>query len=241
MDFTERLLERTKRLRVEVNSLVFTYGGYIYNPLDYAWPMHEAFLRRFVREGSHVLFLGMNPGPFGMMQTGVPFGEINAVRDYLCLSFPVGKPEREHPNRPVLGMRTTRSEGSGRRLWSLISKRYPDADDFFKEHCIFNYCPLGFLDEGKTAKNFTPDHLPKDERVNLERVCDSYLSDVIGMLNPEALIGVGKYAEAKLLSVNTDSGRIVSSIIHPSPGNPQANVDWDGKTVSKMKELGLWN
>ena len=30
-----------------------------------------------------VVFLGMNPGPFGMAQVGVPFGEVAAVRDWL--------------------------------------------------------------------------------------------------------------------------------------------------------------
>lgn len=241
MDFTERLLERTKIFCREMDSLHFTYDGYIYNPLDYAWDMHAEYLRRYTRESAEILFLGMNPGPFGMMQTGVPFGEVNAVRDYLKLDLPVDKPEREHPSRPVVGMAIKRSEGSGKRLWGLISLRWPDPNDFFKDHCIFNYCPLGFLDSGKTAKNFTPDHLPKDERTRLEKVCDAYLSDIIDMINPRALIGIGKYAEAKLTAVNKGGDRIVSSIIHPSPGNPQANVDWNGKTTAKMKELGLWN
>ena len=240
MEFIENLVERTRRLRDEVDGLVFTYDGYIYNPLDYAWDMHEAYLRRYVRQSAEVLFLGMNPGPFGMMQTGVPFGEVNAVRDYLKLNLHVGKPKLEHPARPVLGMDIKRSEGSGKRLWGLIALRWPDPNGFFEEHCIFNYCPLGFLDKGKTAKNFTPDHLPKEERAALEAVCDSYLRDIIDMIDPKALIGVGKYAQAKLQAVN-DKNRIVDSIIHPSPGNPQANVDWNGKTIQKMRELGLWS
>ena len=151
------------------SSLSTTYG-YIYNPLDYAWAMHSAFLERYVRPSAEILLLGMNPGPFGMMQTGVPFGEINAVKGYLGLNLPVGKPGREHPGRPVLGMDIRRSEGSGKRLWGLISTRWPDPDDFFRTHCVFNYCPLGFLDSGPTAKNFTPDHLPKEERRALEDV-----------------------------------------------------------------------
>ena len=240
-DFKQRLISRTLRLRDEVDALSFTYDGYIYNPLDYAWDMHRTFLERYVHQGAPVLMLGMNPGPFGMMQTGVPFGEINAVRNYLCLDLPVGKPQLEHPGRPVLGMATTRSEGSGKRLWGLVSSRWPDPEGFFAIHSMFNYCPLGFLDKGSTAKNFTPDHLPKEERKALEAVCDSYLRDVIAMINPRALIGIGKYAEQKLQSVNEDSSRIVASIIHPSPGNPQANVDWNGKTTERMKELGLWS
>ncbi|MBR2282180.1 MAG: single-stranded DNA-binding protein, partial [Spirochaetales bacterium] len=148
MDFTGRLLERTKAFSREIDDLHFSYDGYIYNPLDYAWDMHAEYLRRCVREGAGILFLGMNPGPFGMMQTGVPFGEVNAVKDYLKLNLPVGRPDREHPGRPVVGMGIKRSEGSGKRLWGLISLKWPDPNDFFRNHCIFNYCPLGFLDSG---------------------------------------------------------------------------------------------
>lgn len=240
MGFTEDLVLRTRQLCEQVNALSFTYDGYIYNPLDYAWDMHRTYLERYVRKGVSVLMLGMNPGPFGMMQTGVPFGEVNAVRDYLALDLPVGKPAVEHPNRPVVGMAIKRSEGSGKRLWALMKELWPNPDDFFDIHCMFNYCPLGFLDSGKTAKNFTPDHLPKQEKLALEAVCDSYLKDVIAMIGPKALIGVGKYAQAKLEAVNDDPSRIVDSIIHPSPGNPQANVNWNGKTMEKMRALGLW-
>ena len=154
--------------------------------------------------------------------------------------MPVNKPVHEHPSRPVEGMQVKRSEISGRRLWGLISKLYPNVNDFFDKHAVFNYCPLGFLDAGKTAKNFTPDHLLKKERIELENVCDSYLKDVISMINPKALIGIGKYAQSKLLAVNGNENRIVDSIIHPSPGNPQANNKWEEKTIEKMRSLGLW-
>ncbi|MCL1859942.1 MAG: single-stranded DNA-binding protein, partial [Proteobacteria bacterium] len=53
---------------------------HVYNPLDYAWNVHERYLRRYGDGRKRVVFLGMNPGPFGMAQTGVPFGEVAAVR-----------------------------------------------------------------------------------------------------------------------------------------------------------------
>ncbi|XP_064494777.1 single-strand selective monofunctional uracil DNA glycosylase [Pseudopipra pipra] len=43
---------------------------HVYDPLDYAWDPHSHFVRRFLRSPKAVLFLGMNPGPFGMAQTG---------------------------------------------------------------------------------------------------------------------------------------------------------------------------
>lgn len=241
MSINSKIIERTKKLSNAVDMLSFTFDGYIYNPLDYAWNLHRTFLEKYVDSEVDVLFLGMNPGPFGMMQTGVPFGEINAVRNYLKIDGIVEKPEKEHPNRPVLGLNTTRSEGSGKRFWSLIQALYPNPNDFFAKHSVFNYCPLGFLMNTKTAKNETPDHLPKEERSALEEVCDDYLADIVEILRPKALIGVGKYAENKFLSLFDSNNYIISSIIHPSPGNPQANNGWNEKTTAKMRELGLWS
>ncbi len=239
MEQGKLIIDRTRVLRNDVSSLSFSFDGYVYNPLEYAWAAHRQFLEKYVNHKVNVLFLGMNPGPFGMMQTGIPFGEINAVREYLKIDAPVFKPEKEHPARPVLGFDTKRSEISGQRFWGLIKSVYPDPFGFFKYQTVFNYCPLGFLLNTKTAKNETPDHLMKSERDELERICSVYLSDIIDILGPSILVGVGKYAQKKLESVA--SRQLVSSIIHPSPGNPLANVNWVENTQLKLKEIGAWS
>ena len=41
------------------------------------------------------------PGPFGMAQTGIPFGEIEHVRDWIGVSCAVDKPKNEHPKRLI--------------------------------------------------------------------------------------------------------------------------------------------
>ena len=69
----------------------------VYNPLEYAWDAHRSYLERFARKRKRAFFLGMNPGPWGMAQTGVPFGEIQAVREFLGIEAKVGKPDPEHP------------------------------------------------------------------------------------------------------------------------------------------------
>lgn len=241
MSFTKILENRTMQLKNEVEKLKFSFEGYVYNPIDYAWNLHSQFLQKYVKQGAQVMFLGMNPGPYGMMQTGVPFGEINAVVNYLKLCGTVSRPEKVHPSRPVMGLECTRSEVSGKRLWGLIADRFPNPEEFATRYCVFNYCPLGFLDAGKTAKNITPDKLKKEEREALDNVCNSYLKDVVELVEPKALIGVGKYAEDKFEKLFDKSEYIISSIIHPSPGNPQANNGWKEKTEAKLTELGLWN
>ena len=229
----------TRQFSDRCSALSFTFDGYVYNPLDYAWDNHREYLERYVKPGAAALFLGMNPGPFGMLQTGVPFGEINAVKNYLKINNPVGIPEKQHPGRPVLGMDINRSEISGKRLWGLLETLFPDAQDLVSFCAVVNFCPLGFLDSGKTAKNITPDKLLRNERKALEDLCLEYLSEVVSYVRPQYLVGVGQYAKQKLEALG--SSLPVCSIIHPSPGNPQANKDWNGKVLSTLKENGIWN
>src|SRR5690242_15635582 len=154
-DTVTGLLKAAAALREDLRKLRFSSPvAHVYNPLEYAWGCYEAYLRRYAAGHRRIVFIGMNPGPFGMVQTGVPFGEINAVRDWLQLSGPIGKPRSEHPRRPVLGLDCQRSEVSGQRLWGLFALRFGAAEKFFKEHLVLNYCPLAFMEE--SGRNRTP-------------------------------------------------------------------------------------
>ena len=121
-----------------------------------------------------VLYFGMNPGPFGMAQTGVPFGEVAAVRDWLGIEAPVERPAREHPKRRVEGFACRRSEVSGARLWGWARARFGTPERFFARFFVWNWCPLGFLAD--SGANLTPAELPAAERRALEAVCDRALA-----------------------------------------------------------------
>ncbi len=109
----------SRRLRDEVEELHFALPvSHVYNPLVYAEEPHRRYLERYGGSPKEVLFLGMNPGPWGMAQTGVPFGEVSLVGRWLGIDGVVGKPAREHPKRPVTGFSCSRSEVSGRRVWT---------------------------------------------------------------------------------------------------------------------------
>ncbi|MCL2591597.1 MAG: single-stranded DNA-binding protein [Betaproteobacteria bacterium] len=211
---------------------------HVYNPLDYAWGIHERYLRRYGEGSKRVVFLGMNPGPFGMVQTGVPFGEVAAVRDWLGLEGSVSVPARVNPKRPVEGFACARSEVSGRRLWSLFRERFGLADTFFAEHFVANYCPLAFFDEGR---NLTPDKLPAAEQGPLLAACDVHLRALVAALVPEWVIGIGGWAEARVLgALDTLDGIKVGRILHPSPANPAANRGWPQAVGRQLAELGVW-
>ena len=44
---------------------------HIYNPVDYAFEPHSCFVKKYCNTTKHIMFMGMNPGPYGMAQTGV--------------------------------------------------------------------------------------------------------------------------------------------------------------------------
>ncbi len=234
------ILSASIKLRAAVNKLAFADPiTHIYNPLDYAWAMHKQFITRFGGGRKRILMLGMNPGPWGMAQTGIPFGEIAAVRGYIGINAPINKPKDEHPKRPVEGLACARSEVSGRRLWGLMAERYPDPADFFNDHMVVNYCPLVFM--GETGKNITPDKLLADEREPLEAVCDAHLLGLIEVWKPEWVVGVGAFAEKCAKRALGETDLKFGRILHPSPASPAANRGWAEQAEKQMIELGLWD
>ena len=214
--------------------------SHVYRPLEYAWAPHEVYLRRFGAGRKRVVFLGMNPGPFGMAQTGVPFGEVASVRDWMGIDEPVGKPDPEHPKRPVEGFACGRSEVSGRRLWGLFAEKFPQAPAFFRDHFVLNYCPLVWM--SATGANLTPDKLPAGEMVAVENACQEHLGAVIAAMQPEFLVGVGGYAEERLREAagRVGSTAVVTRVLHPSPASPAANRGWAAAAEKQLRAAGIW-
>ena len=235
-----QLIEAARELGAVAGRLKFGAPvTFIYNPLEYAWAAHELYLRRFGGNRKRVVFLGMNPGPFGMAQTGVPFGEVAAVRDWLKIRAEIGKPAKEHPKRPVTGFDCPRAEVSGRRLWGLFAKRFGAAEDFFAEHFVTNYCPLVFCEE--SGRNFTPDKLPAAEQAKLFAACDEHLRRVVEILRPEWLVGVGGFAQERAEAVVEGTKVKAAVVLHPSPASPAANRgDWGQTATGQLVKLGVW-
>lgn len=237
---SEAVVAAARRLSDTVNRLQFAPPvSHTYNPLSYAWSAHESYLRRYATGRKRVIFLGMNPGPFGMAQTGVPFGQIAAVRDWLGIKAKVGRPPNEHPSRPITGFDCTRSEISGERLWGLFAVRFGTAAAFARQHLVMNYCPLAFLEE--SGRNRTPDKLPTRERVTLFAACDTHLLEVARLLQPDWVIGIGDFAARRATEVLAGNSIKVARILHPSPANPAANRDWVGTVTRQLRDLGVWS
>jgi single-strand selective monofunctional uracil DNA glycosylase len=240
MSNTENLVKIARELSQSVCSLSFELPtAYIYNPLEYAWEMHRQYLELAGGGKKKVVFLGMNPGPYGMAQTGVPFGEIPAVRDWMGLKGEVQKPKPEHPKRPVDGLECSKSEVSGRRLWGLFSEKFSSAHDFFIDHFVANYCPLVFMEE--SGRNRTPDKLPAAETKPLEQACDEHLRQGVEILEPEWLISVGAFAEKRASTALSDMNVQIGKILHPSPASPAANRGWAEAASKQLIEQNVWS
>ena len=215
--------------------------AYILNPLDYAWEMACAYIRRHAPPGHRVeaLFVGMNPGPWGMAQTGVPFGSPDMVRDFLKLEAPIRSPGRMHPKRPILGLESPRSEVSGTRLWGGVRASFGTPDAFFKRFFVANYCPLLFQNE--TGANVTPNRIPSALWEEIAPPCGRHLRRLVKALSPRIVIGVGQWAtkEIRKAMKSLDHPPDVGTILHPSPSSPAANRGWLEQARRQLDALGI--
>ncbi len=233
-------IDITQKLSHEVERLSFSPPiTHIYNPLSYAWRSHAQYLKKYAHPNLEILLVGMNPGPWGMVQTGVPFGEVTLVRDWLGIEETVDKPACEHPKRPIQGFACPRSEVSGARLWGWARERYDTADVFFQRFFVYNYCPLSFMET--SGRNFTPDKLPATEKKPLFELCDNALRDWVSWAQPRFIIGIGGFAEKRIQTALRDHPHngSIGRILHPSPASPAANRGWAAAAETDLKTCGI--
>lgn len=230
------LINIARQLATNADTLAFEEPvAYVYNPLMYAWASHKMYLEKFGNGKGRVLLIGMNPGPWGMAQTGVPFGEVNAVRDFLGICEQVQQPPFVHPKRPVQGFECPRSEVSGRRVWEWAKDRFITAENFFNDFFVLNYCPLCFMEEG--GKNRTPDKLKPEERDAVFEVCDVALKQFVDILEPSTIVGIGGFAKKR--AMKTLGRDDIETILHPSPASPIANRGWAPQVEKQFEAMGV--
>ena len=231
----ERMIEASSKLRDDVQNFADSLvkeGSVdaVYNPLVYAWEPHRAYLELASGGGAKTLLLGMNPGPHGMGQMGIPFAATSVVRELLKITnLEVGQPRTPHPKRPISGLDWPKEEVSGTRLWSLLANEYGSAESIFKSVFLLNHCPL-MLFSGERATNITPDKITGPTTKALLERCDEHLREVVDIMQIERVIGVGRYSEKRALNALSGIDISVTTCWHPSPASPLANrnkgEDW---------------
>jgi single-strand selective monofunctional uracil DNA glycosylase len=234
----QRLLAAADALSRACEGLSFGEpAAYVYNPLRYARAGYAQYVSRFGAGPKDVVMVGMNPGPFGMAQTGVPFGHVGFVRDWMGIEAPIAKPPREHPRRPVEGFACKRSEVSGARLWGWAKDRFATPEAFFARFFVLNFCPLAFVES--SGRNLTPDKLPAAERAPLLDACRRALEESVDALQPRWLLGIGAFAAAQVAPVGAARGIATGTVPHPSPASPAANRGWSEAAERALSGLGI--
>lgn len=211
--------------------------SHVYNPLKYARKAYDTYLRKFGSGRKEIIFLGMNPGPWGMTQTGIPFGEVRAVTEWLGIRKGVHPPQKMHPKRPINGFECRRSEVSGKRLWGWAKNRFDTPAVFFNRFFVANYCPLVFMEAG--GKNKTPDSLPLTERKPLLEACDLALQETVAIMRPAYVVGVGNFAAQQAARALAEMDVTLAKITHPSPANPKANKGWETAIEKELADQGI--
>lgn len=241
MSLAGRVLAIEHRLSDQLSKLAFSHPVVcVYDPLSYAWQPHSQYVTKFVDGPKPILFVGMNPGPWGMAQTGIPFGEVRIVQDWMGIVANVGRPAVEHPKRRIEGFQCARSEVSGQRFWGLFRDVAGPAGNFFRRCFVYSYCPLSFMNA--TGRNITPPELKSCERLALTALCDAALAEIVEALQVDVVIGVGKFAEYRVReSLKRAAGRNVKvgCLLHPSPINPSANKGWKEAALKYLKEMDV--
>ncbi|KAK6639299.1 hypothetical protein RUM43_007571 [Polyplax serrata] len=239
----EKLLAIEHQMCSELNNLKFTPPiDYVYNPLLYAKDLHENFIKKYFENCSKkILFLGMNPGPWGMCQTGIVFGDKDHVKEWLKLCGQVNKPKKEHPRKKITGLDCSRKEISGKKFWGFFRKLCQTPEQFFQHSFVYNLCCLAFVDT--SGKNITPPEI-KDIQVRnrLLNICNETFVKIIKEFKFEIVIGVGKFAEKNAITElrrNGLSNVKVLSIPHPSPRSAKIFRVWEEMTLKKLKEYDL--
>ena len=232
-------LDAAMQLSTAVDALKFASPvSHVYNPLNYAWAAYAQYINLWAQGPKRVVFLGMNPGPFGMAQVGVPFGEVQLVRDWIGINAPIQVPVNSHPKRPIAGFNCTRSEVSGRRLWGLFRDEFVEAAAFFEQHFVLNYCPLVFMEA--SGRNRTPDKLAVAERSALFQHCDIHLRSMLESLSAEVVVGVGAFAEQRAHQACDGLPVKIMRILHPSPASPAANRGWGAHAKAQLQAAAVW-
>ena len=211
--------------------------SHVYNPLEYARAPYLEYLRRYGAAPKEIVMIGMNPGPWGMSQTGIPFGEVTAVKEWLGINAEVGRPINMHPKRPVAGFDCKRSEVSGRRIWGWAKNKFASPHHFFSRFFIANYCPLQFIEE--SGRNRTPNQLRAVERKALFEACDPALRRTVEQLTPRFVVGVGQFTMQRARIALEGLPAIIGNITHPSPANPKANRGWETIIDKELADLGI--
>jgi len=168
-------------------------GLQVWNPALYALDIYQEYLTKFPPEPGAILALGLNPGPYGMAQTGIPFTDCRTASGALGMEMTIpGKAPDDLISRlkKANGKWRGTYERSSLGMYRFLILAWGDIKTAYRNWFVGNPCPLLFLDPERW--NVTP----ADPRLRrMKEVGELRQRAVIGfseILNPRGIVCFGK-------------------------------------------------
>ena len=191
-------------------------GWRVWNPGRYGEPWHARFRALYPPEPHPIVVFGLNPGPYGMAQTGIPFTDVRRVLSDLPRlaaqlarsgSPPVAPGLAPADLRPWL---TRTFESSAVRVHLFLRSTYGSTEDGVRRVVVANPCSLLFIDPNGGA-NRTPADLGRVLRRRAPGQADLLLAacerarracalDALQTLEPRGAVLLGRDVQAALVT-----------------------------------------
>lgn len=179
----------------------------------YALPAYEAFLKRFYSDRSpRVLALSMNPGPFGAVQTGIPFCDTMMARGFLT---DFDRLVRKKPD----WVSSERREISARRLVEWSQGLFGGIEGLYRRLLLAMTCPIGIL-EGRARTNVPLPALNRASQRAIEEFIARHAPGEIRAVRPTGILCLGDWAAHTwevIKQAAPDLGRLPARVVpHPA-------------------------
>ena len=227
----------------------------VWNPGRYGERWHRRFRETYPPGPNPVLLLGLNPGPYGMGQTGIPFTDIRRLESDLPELAARLRTDGESIGLPGLAPPDLRRrldrtfESSSIRVYRFLRLAGGSAGAGWRRVVAANPCPMLFM-EGTV--NRTPADLRRALRKRggrLERVtarleeCDQLrrecAREAVRVLEPRGVILLGRNIQ-EALAGDPSLGAVPGGVLaweHPARAVPDA---WAGGLVRAVRRRGWW-
>ncbi|MBI2078061.1 MAG: DUF4918 family protein [Euryarchaeota archaeon] len=173
-----------ERLR---RSLHLPGGHRVVNVHAYGWDAYEAFVRKFYADGRpRVVALSMNPGPFGAVQTGIPFCDAAMARAFLPAFDDLVA-------RKPAWLRRERTEVSALKIVEWSKGRFGGIEGLYAEVLLAMTCPLGIL-KGPNLVNVPLPALPRSEQRKVEAFVAAHAPAEVLAADPPGVLVLGEWA-----------------------------------------------
>jgi single-strand selective monofunctional uracil DNA glycosylase len=240
-----------RRFEPMARQLARATGWLVLNPGRYGERWHARFRRAYPMSPRPLLVFGLNPGPYGMAQTGVPFTDLKRLesalpglwKDLVASGEPVTRPGLAPPS---LARHLTRTfESSSVRVYRFLERAYGRPELALREVVFVNPCPLLFIDP-ETGANRTPADLPRALRARkaaelvhaFEELRRATVLEAVAELEPRGAILLGRDVAAAVGEALRAAlgARSVVEWEHPARAVPET---WSRGLADELRKRGL--